>query len=209
MIARNTTGQPRSLPLHGPDYRLEIDRQGIADDVTISKRGDRIEVDGYGSADVSLRDQPDRIEIDGYGPQGDITLRSRDNRIEIDRYGSDDCTITQRGDRIEVDRPGLQSDVTYKFSGDRLEIDRYGLAGDVTVTRRGDRIEIDGYGLAGDVTIRTPFELDPVAWEAQLGLKAQGWNILSKWFEEGKPSLEDLVVLTETGQLELRDTLLV
>ena len=189
MIARNTTGQPRSLPLHGPDYRLEIDRQGIADDVTISKRGDRIEVDGYGSADVSLRVQPDRIEID--------------------RYGSDDCTITQRGDRIEVDRPGLQSDVTYKFSGDRLEIDRYGLAGDVTVTRRGDRIEIDGYGLAGDVTIRTPFELDPVAWEAQLGLKAQGWNILSKWFEEGKPSLEDLVVLTETGQLELRDTLLV
>ncbi|MGE0492232.1 MAG: hypothetical protein AB7S38_23675 [Vulcanimicrobiota bacterium] len=59
------------------------------------------------------------------------------------------------------------------------------------------------------MTIRTPFDLDPVAWEAQLGLKAEGWNILSKWFQEGQPSLEDLVVVTETGQLRLLDTLLV
>ena len=76
------------------------------------------------------------------------------------------------------------------------------------VTRQGNSITIDRFGSHNDLTVESPFELDPAAWESELGISADGWSLLRGWFDEGTPSIDDLVVLTEKGEVQVLDGLL-
>lgn len=142
--------------LSGQTNRVELDRPGYENDITIRKSGNRIEIDKSGyENDITIRQSNSRIEFDKSGYQNDLTVRGSSSRVEIDHTGyQDDVTVRFSSNRIELDRTGYENDITIRKSGNRIEIDKSGYEDDITIRYYSNRIEIDRQGYDNDQTIR-------------------------------------------------------
>ncbi|MBI3924012.1 MAG: hypothetical protein HY319_00575 [Armatimonadetes bacterium] len=204
---------PRSLPLRGPDYSIAVQRGNPLQDVSVEKHGEAIRIAHRTNPAQSALVQvgADGIAIQRAGRPSTF-LRQSGNQISIVRPngGGPNLTITHLGDRIAVNRQNDAGDVIFARSQDQFAIDRYGVQNDVLITTSPDRTVIDHFQNHQDTVISTApgMPLDPVTWQDELSLDPQAWEILNKWFDDGRVSTDDLVTVTESGQVLEWDGLL-
>lgn len=202
---------PRSLPLTGPDYQVDIARGNPGQNVRITKQGNQIAVTHQTNPadDALITVGNGTVAI--HRPHGqDVAYRQAGNQIAIDRQGiGQDVLITQTGNQLTVDRYGANQDVSYRRSPGHFEIDRFGYVNDVAVNVQGETVSIDRGQNYQDTAVRLPGgDFDPTTWQQELSLDPQAWQTVHHWFDQGHPDLSDLITLTEQGQILEWDGLL-
>ena len=201
---------PPPLPLRGPDYSIKVDREGLQRDYSIVKRGDEIRIDRpLVGNDVLVKVQPDQVDILHFQPGQDVSVRKDGNHLTVSREGGSLVTVIEVDrDRIAVRRRDPAQEVVYLRQGDDLLIDRFGVQNDVALRMRNGVLSIDRQGKYQDLTLTVEgLQPDPVTFRSDTTVDPVAWGLLQKWFDRGA-SPEDLVRLTQDGQVDVIDWLL-
>jgi len=200
----------KRLKLSGKDYDFSVDRKGPYNDVSVSKRGDRVTVDRYGSDnDVVIDKKGTDIYIDRPGTDKDEVIRQKENELQIDRSGfANDVKITKTDNRIEVVRTD-NTKIAYEKSGNTFKIDRFDPKSNVVITNNNGSLFIDRYGDADDVRISRndgEKDVDVGLWHKEMTIHPTAWEQINYWFNNGLDA-EGLIRMTQDGNVQVIDNL--
>ena len=201
---------PKSLPLQGGDYQLQVRHQNLARQKIITKRGNAIQVrSGNPGDNVDIRSGPQGVSF-SRGAGLPTHLRQSGQQISIQKPTGQNTLIQKRGNTISVDRPGVSNDVQFTQTPSGLLIDRFGVQNDVRITASPNQVSFEyGQPLRNtSVTLTDGLEFDAVAYQEETTLHPHGLAILNDWFTNDSVDGADLITLTQKGEVLMADNLL-
>lgn len=187
---------------NGMSTRLQTDR---------SETRIRVDVRDGSHGDVNLSKSGDTVQVDRWGTDQDVQFRKQGQNIEIDRFGIyNDLNILRNSHTVKIDRPGNSSDVSASFSANQIEIRNPEPQTTTVLRRRGDEVQVHQHGFLVE---SFPVSLFPGGWPARpsllavseyIGMPPQTADALDRWSAEGV-DMDDLVRVDKYGQVTTYD----